>query len=251
MDVAITTVQTTSSRSESPRQRGGRAYWKWIAVAVVLIGLSTAAAFLPVKEWVKAFSEWARTLGAPGVAIFIAVYVLATVLCLPGWIFTIAAGLVYGVAGGFAVAWLSATLGCTASFLCARYLIRERVERALKRNRRFAAVDAAIGEQGWKIVGLLRLSPIIPFNLSNYFYGVTAVGLWPYVFATAIGMLPGTFLYVYLGAAGRAGVDDEGGGSPWKWGLLAVGLLATVAVTVIVNRSANKALEKSGAATSD
>ncbi len=234
--------------SKSRPTRPLRSYWKWIALAVLLIGLSTVAAFLPVKEWVTAFAEWVRTLGARGVVIFIAVYVLATVLCLPGWIFTIAAGLVYGMAGGFAVAWISATLGCTASFLCARYLIRERVERALKRNRKFAALDAAIGAQGWKVVGLLRLSPVVPFNLSNYFYGVTAVGLWPYVFATAVGMLPGTLLYVYLGVAGRAGLDGGGGGSPWKWVLLAVGLLATVAVTVIVNRTANKALERSGAA---
>ena len=216
---------------------------------MLLIALGTASAFLPVKDWVTAFAEWVRTLGAPGVAIFIGAYALATVLCLPNWIFMVAAGLVYGIPAGFAVAWISATLGCTASFLCARYLIRGHVEHALVRNRKFAAIDAAIGEHGWKVVGLSRLSPV-PFNLSNYLYGVTAVRLWPYVFATALGMLPRMLLYVYLGAAGKAGLDEGGGSSPWNWVLLAVGLLATAAAMVIVNRTAKKALEKSGAADS-
>ena len=92
-------------------------YWKWIALAVVLVALSTAAAFLPVKDWVKAFSDWVQTLGALGVVLFIAVYALATVLFLPGWIFTVAAGLIYGVIGGTAVALTGAIIGSTLAFL--------------------------------------------------------------------------------------------------------------------------------------
>lgn len=222
-------------------------YWKWIALVVVLIAISTAVAFLPVKEWVKAFSEWVQTLGALGVVLFIAVYALATVLFLPGWIFTVAAGLIYGVIGGTAVALAGAIIGATLAFLCGRYLVRERVESATEGNKKFAAIDQAIGKQGWKIVGLLRLSPLIPFNLSNYFYGVTAVGFWPYLLASAIGMLPGTLLYAYLGGAGKAGLGGEGGGSPLKYVLLGVGLLATVLVTIIISRAAKKALAKTGA----
>jgi uncharacterized membrane protein YdjX (TVP38/TMEM64 family) len=182
-------------------------YWKWIALAAVLVAISVAVAFLPVKDWVKAFSDWVQTLGAVGVVLFIAVYALATVLFLPGWIFTVAAGLIYGVIGGTAVALTGAIIGSTLAFLCGRYLVRKRVETATKGNRKFEAIDKAIGEQGWKIVGLLRLSPLIPFNLSNYFYGVTGVGFWPYVLASAVGMLPGTLLYAYLGGAGKAGLE--------------------------------------------
>lgn len=223
-------------------------YWKWLALALVLIALSTAAAFLPVKDWVKTFSDWVRTMGALGVVIFIAAYALATVLFLPGWIFTVAAGLVFGVLGGTAVALTGAIIGSTLAFLCGRYLVRQRVESATKGNKKFEAIDQAIGEEGWKIVGLLRLSPIVPFNLSNYFYGVTAVGFWPYLLASAVGMMPGTLLYAYLGGAGKAGLDGGGEQSPLKWVLLGVGLLATVVVTVFVSRTAKKALKKSGAA---
>lgn len=223
-------------------------YWKWIALVLLLIALSTAAAFLPVKDWVKAFSDRVQTLGPLGVVLFIAVYALATVLFLPGWIFTVAAGLVYGVIAGTAVALTGAIIGSTLAFLCGRYLVRKRVEAATKGNKKFAAIDKAIGEQGWKIVGLLRLSPIVPFNLSNYFYGVTAVGFWPYLAASAVGMLPGTLLYAYLGGAGKAGLGGEGGQSPIKWVFLGIGLLATVVVTIIVSRTAKRALEKSGAA---
>lgn len=222
-------------------------YWKWIALAVALIALSTAVAFLPVKDWVKAFSDWVQTLGALGVVLFIAVYALATVLFLPGWIFTVAAGLIYGVVGGTAVALAGAIIGATLAFLCGRYLVRKRVEAATKGNKKFAAIDKAIGEQGWKIVGLLRLSPLIPFNLSNYFYGVTAVGFWPYLLASAVGMLPGTLLYAYLGGAGKAGLSGGGGGSPLKYVLLGVGLVATIVVTIIISRAAKKALAKTGA----
>lgn len=223
-------------------------FWKWIALAAVLIVISSAAAFLPVKDWVKAFSDWVQTLGALGVVLFILVYALATVLFLPGWIFTVAAGLVYGVVAGTAVALAGAIIGAALAFLCGRYLVRKRVQAATKGNRKFAAIDKAIGEQGWKIVGLLRLSPLIPFNLSNYFYGVTAVGFWPYLLASAIGMLPGTLLYAYLGGAGKAGLSGSGGGSPLKYVLLGVGLIATIIVTVIISRAAKKALAKSGAA---
>ena len=223
-------------------------YWKWIALAAVLVAISTAVAFLPVKDWVKAFSDWVQTLGSVGVVLFIAVYALATVLFLPGWIFTVAAGLIYGVIGGTAVALTGAIIGSTLAFLCGRYLVRKRVETATKGNRKFEAIDKAIGEQGWKIVGLLRLSPLIPFNLSNYFYGVTGVGFWPYVLASAVGMLPGTLLYAYLGGAGKAGLSGGGEGSSLKYIFLGVGLVATIVVTIIVSRAAKKALAKTGAA---
>jgi len=218
-----------------------------MAIGLLFVILSTAAAFLPVMQSVKAFSDWVLTLGAFGVVVFVVAYAVATVLFLPGWIFTVAAGFVYGVVGGTAVALTGAILGSSAAFLCGRYLVREHVATATEGNEKFAAIDRAIGEQGWKIVGLLRLSPIVPFNVSNYFYGITAVPFWPYVIASAVGMLPGTLLYAYLGGAGKAGLSGEGDQGPLKWLFLSIGLLATILVTIIVARTAKRALKRAGA----
>jgi uncharacterized membrane protein YdjX (TVP38/TMEM64 family) len=208
-----------------------------------------AVSFLPVAEWVKTLTDWIHRLGIAGAFIFIGVYALAAVLFLPGAIFTIAAGLVYGIAAGTAVALAGATLGAALAFLVARYVLRARIERLAKKNKKFGAIDEAVGEQGWKIVGLLRLSPLIPFNVSNYFYGVTSIGFWPYLIASALGMLPGTLLYVYLGAIGQAGLGGgKKGHSPLEWIFLGLGLLANIAVTIFVSRVAQKALKKAGAA---
>ncbi|MEP6822543.1 MAG: TVP38/TMEM64 family protein [Chthoniobacterales bacterium] len=239
----------TKSKSS---EKGGffQRYWKWGLLLLALIVLSSAASFLPLKDWIKSFTDWVQGLGALGVVIFIVAYAIATVLFLPGALFTLAAGLVYGVLGGAAVALTGATIGASLAFLCGRYLVRKRVEEGTKDNEKFQAIDGAIEKQGWKIIGLLRLSPLIPFNLSNYFYGVTAIKFWPYFLATFFGMMPGTLLYAYLGAAGKAGIGGaaSGGNSTLKWVFFGVGLLATVVVTVIVSRTAKKALKDKGAA---
>ena len=224
-------------------------YWKWIALAVGLVALSVAISFLPLGEGVKNFSNWIRDLGMAGALIFIGVYALAAVFFVPGAIFTIAAGLIYGVVGGTAVALLGATLGAGLAFLVARYFLRRPIKEMARKNKKFSAIDEAIGKEGWKIVGLLRLSPLIPFEVSNYFYGVTSISFWPYVLASGIGMLPGTLLYAYLGAIGHAGLSGgKNGRSPLEWTFLGLGLVITIGVTVFVSRVANNALKKAGAA---
>ena len=223
-------------------------YWKWIGLALLLILISVGAAFLPIGQWLKGFTDWVRHLGVAGAFVYIGIYALAAVLFLPGAIFTIAAGLVYGIAGGTAVAITGATIGASFAFLIARYLVRQRIENYAKKNKRFGAIDEAIGKQGWKIVGLLRLSPLIPFNASNYLYGVTSIGFWPYLLASFFGMLPGTLLYAYLGAIGQAGLGGgKKGHSPLQWTFLGIGLLATIGVTVFVSHLAKKALKEKGA----
>lgn len=223
-------------------------YWKWIALGAGLIALSAAVSFLPVGEWVKGFSTWIQNLGLAGAVIFIGVYAVAAVLFVPGAIFTIAAGLIYGVVGGTAVALIGATLGAGLAFLVARYSLRRPIKEMARKNKKFGAIDQAIGKEGWKIVGLLRLSPLIPFNVSNYFYGVTSISFWSYLLASFVGMLPGTLLYAYLGAIGKAGLTGgKEGRSPLEWTFLGLGLLATIAVTVFVSRVAKNALKKTGA----
>lgn len=224
-------------------------YGKWIVVILVIVALSVLSAILPVKVWIREFIGWVQHLGAVGIVVFIIAYAVATVLFLPGWIFTVSAGLIYGVFAGTAIALTGAVIGASIAFLVARYLLRRNIEEITKKNPRFAAIDDAIGKNGWKIVGLLRLSPLIPFNLSNYFYGITSISFRAYLLVSAVGMIPGTLLYAYLGAIGQAGV--AGGSSQrsiWQYVVLGIGLIATIAVTILVSRIARNALKKSGAA---
>jgi uncharacterized membrane protein YdjX (TVP38/TMEM64 family) len=232
------------------KARGGQksSILKWVALAVVLLSLFASARLLPVDQWLKEFNEWVSHLGPWGIVIFIGAYVLATVLLLPGSILTVGAGFIFGLGWGLFSVSIGSTLGAALAFLIARFVAREKIEAMARENENFRRIDKAIGAQGAKLILLLRLSPLIPFNLSNYFYGLTAVKFWPYVLASWIGMLPGTLLYVYLGTAGKAGLQAAtgtgAGRSSLEWAFLCIGLAATVAVTIWVTKIARNALQK-------
>jgi uncharacterized membrane protein YdjX (TVP38/TMEM64 family) len=188
-------------------------------------------------------------MGVAGIFIFIVVYAAATVLLAPGSILTIGAGLAFGLWQGFLAVSAGSTLGAALAFLVARFIARSRVEAIAKGSDKFRRIDKAIGKEGAKLIFLLRLSPVIPFNISNYFYGLTSVKFWPYVLASWIGMMPGTFLYVYIGTVGQAAVSAAAGGEVvergWQyWTFVSVGLAATVTVTVWVTKIARDALQK-------
>jgi uncharacterized membrane protein YdjX (TVP38/TMEM64 family) len=222
--------------------------WKWLVLVLVVIALFAASRVLPITEWLKSFDQWVAGLGPGGLVIFIIVYALATVLFVPGSVLTIGAGFIFGLGLGVLAVSIGSVTGASLAFLISRYVARRKIESLASKNEKFKAVDRAIGDQGWKLVFLLRLSPLIPFNLSNYFYGLTAVKFWPYVLASWIGMLPGTVLYVYLGTIGKAGVESAAGGrarSPAEWAFLIVGMIATIVVTLWVTQIARKALAKS------
>jgi uncharacterized membrane protein YdjX (TVP38/TMEM64 family) len=171
---------------------------------------------------------------------------VATVAFIPGSLLTLAAGAIFGLAKGTLYTFLGATLGATAAFLVARYLARGAIEKKIAGNPRFAAIDRAVGREGFKIVALLRLSPVFPFNLLNYSLGLTRVKLLHYATAS-IAMLPGTLLYVYYGKAAGSLAALAGGAETRKgtesWILLGVGLLATIGVTAYVTRLAGRALK--------
>jgi uncharacterized membrane protein YdjX (TVP38/TMEM64 family) len=161
-------------------------------------------------------------------------------------VLTLAAGAVFGVLRGTIFTMIGATLGASASFLIARYVARSAIERRIAGNPRFTAIDRAVGREGFKIVALLRLSPVFPFNLLNYSLGLTRVPFLAY-FAASAAMLPGTLLYVYYGAAAGSLASALGGGAKKgaeSWILFGVGLLATVVVTAFVTRLAGKALKQ-------
>ncbi len=219
-----------------------------IALTVIVIALFLAMKFLPVQHWLRSFNDRVGQMGLAGIFIFIAVYAAATVLLAPGVILTIGAGFAFGLWKGFLAVSAGATLGASLAFLVARFVARDKIEAMARRNTKFQRIDNAIGKQGAKLVFLLRLSPVIPFNLSNYFYGLTAVKFWPYVLASWIGMMPGTFLYVYIGTAGKAAVAAAGGEAVkhgWQyWTFMSIGLVATIVVTIWVTKIARDALKK-------
>ena len=219
-----------------------------VVFIAMVIGLLVAAKFLPVKQWFLGFNDWVGQIGLAGIFIFIAVYAIAAVLLMPGSILTIGGGFAFGLWKGFLAVSAGATLGAALAFLVARFVARDKIEAIAKKNDKFRRIDSAIGEQGAKFIFLLRLSPVIPFNLSNYFYGLTGVKFWPYVLASWIGMMPGTFLYVYIGAAGKAAASAAAGGETIKhgwqyWTFMSVGLAATVIVTIWVTKIARDALK--------
>jgi uncharacterized membrane protein YdjX (TVP38/TMEM64 family) len=224
-----------------------------VALATILIALFLAMRFLPVREWLTSFNNWVGQMGVAGIFVFIIVYAVATVLLAPGSVLTIGAGFAFGLWKGFVAVSAGATLGASLAFLIARFIARDKIEAVARRNEKFQKIDNAIGKEGAKLIFLLRLSPVIPFNLSNYFYGLTAVKLWPYVLASWIGMMPGTFLYVYIGTASKLAVSAAAGGEQMKhgwqyWTLISFGLAATVIATIWVTKIARDALRKTEAA---
>jgi uncharacterized membrane protein YdjX (TVP38/TMEM64 family) len=196
---------------------------------------------------VPAFAEWVEGLGVLGPVVFVLGYALAVVAFVPGSLLTLAAGAIFGVLKGTILVWIAAMLGSTGAFLVARYFARSAVERRIQGDPRFAAIDRAVGDQGRRIVFLLRLSPVFPFNLLNYALGLTRVRLLDYVVA-GIGMLPGTLLYVYSGKVAGDVAAAAGGAAPARgpaeYALLGVGLLATIVVTTLVTRIARRALRE-------
>ena len=186
-----------------------------------------------------------QSLGPWGPIALIAVYVVATVAFISGGLLTLGAGALFGLGTGAVCAFVGASLGATAAFLVGRYLARGWVAQKIEGNKTFSAVDQAVGDEGFKIVALTRLSPVFPFVLLNYAFGITSVSLRDYVLGF-VGMIPGTFLYTYLGAtAGNLAQVFAGGGegkNPAEIALFVVGLIATFVVTYIITGIARKAL---------
>jgi uncharacterized membrane protein YdjX (TVP38/TMEM64 family) len=222
-----------------PRSTTARALLIVLALGATIL----LVRFLPIADLVERLRSLVETLGVLGPFLFGAAYVVASLLFVPGSALTLAAGALFGLWLGTALVSVSATATAALAFWIARHLARARVQRMAERHRTFAAVDRAIEQGGWRVVALLRLSPLVPFSAGNYLYGLTSVRFWPYLAASWVAMLPGTFLYVYLGHAGAAVAGSGGSGADaWHWVLLGVGLVATVVVTIYVTKLAKKAL---------
>lgn len=220
---------------------------KMLLIAAAAIAILYGAHRIGAGPWLTNALDWIAGLGALAPVAFIAIYIAACVAFLPGSILTIGAGVIFGVVRGSIYVSIAATLGATAAFLVGRYLARDWVSARLEGNAKFKAIDEAVGTQGWKIVVLTRLSPMFPFNLLNYAYGLTRVTLRDYFLASWAGMIPGTILYVYIGSLSGDLARAAGGGArrtPAGWALTAVGFIATVAVVVYATRIGARALRE-------
>jgi uncharacterized membrane protein YdjX (TVP38/TMEM64 family) len=216
-------------------------------VALLLAAIVAVAIGWPLESWITGAAAWAERHREAAGALFVAVYVLAAVLVLPGSILTLAAGYLFGLPLGAALTSAGSVLGAAAAFVVGRFVARDWVARHVATWPRFRALDAALRHDGFPIVLLARLSPLIPYNLLNYGLSITATRFRDYLLATWIGMLPIIMLYVYTGSLAKSLTTLTSGGRPPSWvahSLLAIGFAATAALTVLISRRATRILRE-------
>lgn len=208
-------------------------------------GMALCLWLVPARQLLMSVLVWIQAQGVWGPVLLVLVYVAACVFMIPGSLLTLGAGFVFGIGPGFLAVVLGSNLGAAAAFVTGRTLLRGWVERRLAGTPRFRALDRAVGEAGFKLVLLLRLSPVVPFNVINYMLSLTGIPLRAYVPASVLGMLPGTAVYVYLGSAARSLTDlgePSTEGQTARTILFYGGLLLTIAATTIVTRLARQTL---------
>ncbi len=220
---------------------------KYIGIAVIVATLVASTQFIDLQGILTNALRWIDDLGPLAAIVFIAIYMVATVLFFPASILTLGAGVVFGVVLGSLYVFIAASIGASLAFLVGRYVARGWVEKQIQGNPRFKAIDQAVAEEGIKIVLLTRLSPIFPFNLLNYAYGLTKVSFKDYVLGT-LGILPGTIMFVYVGSLAQnlatIGAEDVETPGGIEWAIRIIGFVATVIVTVYVTKIAKKALNQ-------
>ncbi len=224
---------------------------KFILLFIVVTTLIITGKYFNLPELLRNTLIWIESLGFWSPIIFIIIYNLATLLLIPGSILTMGGGVIFGVFRGSIYVFFASTLGATIAFVIGRYISRDWVYQQLNQHPKFKAVDGAVVKEGFKIVFFTRLCPLFPFNLLNYAFGVMQVSLKDYILGS-LGMIPGTFMYVYLGSLvgdialiGTSQQPTSFTIEITNWMINIVGLIATVAVTIYLTKLAKKSLEKS------
>ncbi|MEP6507964.1 MAG: TVP38/TMEM64 family protein [Gemmatimonadales bacterium] len=211
--------------------------------AIVLVALFIWTARHYLNPYAAPFAEWVRARGAWGPVAFVAMYIVVDLLVIPGAILTLIAGALFGFVHGVIYAFVGALLGSVASFLVARYAVKPIVERRLRDNERFKFIDRAAKSGGVRLVALLRLSPVMPYNVLNYALGITGLTTTEYTIGT-LAILPGTAMYVYYGtvAGTLTGLSNSVPHGTGYYTLMAVGVVATIVAAIFMARLARREL---------
>ena len=200
-----TTVSTSPTTSRLQRLR--KALPRFLLLAAVVVGIVLAVLnresidSAALETWITQFGPWAPV-------VFFCAYVLATLLFLPGLLFTLASGALFGPYLGTLIALVGATVGATAAFLVARYVLADWIQS--RTPTRVKRVIEGVEDEGWRFVAMTRLIPFIPFNALNYALGLTRIRLVSYALASFVFMAPGAAAYAYLGHAGRSLATGDG-----------------------------------------
>jgi uncharacterized membrane protein YdjX (TVP38/TMEM64 family)/rhodanese-related sulfurtransferase len=197
----------------------------------VLLGVPIAAAALGAvmmrdRMDVAGIESVVRALGVWGPVGHVVLFALGTVLFVPGSLFGLVGGLLFGPIVGTILNLTGATLGATAAFLVARYVASDWVR--TRAGGRLDRLVTGVEAEGWRFVALVRLVPIIPFNLLNYALGLTRINLLGYVFASLVCMVPGTLAYTWLGHAGRSGLSGDD--TAIRYAMIGLAVLIAVAL---------------------
>jgi uncharacterized membrane protein YdjX (TVP38/TMEM64 family) len=219
---------------------------RWLLGALALAAFMIVWAFVPIEEYLDTIAGWIAGMGPRGYVLFGLVYVLVTLTTGPAWMLSVSAGVAFGFRGVILVL-PSAMAGALAGFFAARFLFREHVDRFVGERARLRAIDAAVEQHGFLVVLLLRLSPLLPFGAKSYLLGLSRTSMGAYAAGTAIGILPGSAAYIYLGSIGRT-VIGEWPQEPVQWALLVAGIAATVLALFLIRRAALRKLREMGIA---
>ena len=172
-----------------------------------------------------ALDTWLAGLGFVAPLAYLGLYAVGTIAFLPGALFALAGGALFGPVWGALLNLVGATIGASFAFLIARYLAGDWV--AARSGGRLKRLIEGVEAEGWRFVAFVRLVPLFPFNLTNYALGLTRINFWSYVTTSFICMAPGAIAFTWLGHAGREAL--AGDASAIRYGLLALGLLAAIA----------------------
>lgn len=248
----VRAMKESPSTHEAPAKRSVWLGWpRYLVMLAFVAALVCAYTLLPLDVWMKAVALELRGLGWVGVPLFAVSFVVWCLVGLPAALFSIGAGVTWGVWGGTLVAVPSATLTATAAFVTGRYLFRGRFRDWLMHRPKLAAVDRAVTRRGPLLVLLLRFSPVFPFPILNYALGLTHIPVKGFFVATFLGMIPITLMWTYVGDVGAelAGLDGQEPGhvGTAKIVLGVVGAVATAFVTFWVGKAARAALREAEA----
>jgi uncharacterized membrane protein YdjX (TVP38/TMEM64 family) len=224
-----------------------RIEWRWLVLAGVVAAAGLMVLAGPVADFIFWLEPHLGGWGPGGVLLYGLIYATAPLLMLPTLPFGLGAGILFGVFGGFLAVTIGSVLTASAGFLLSRHFLRHRLERRIRRSRRFSILDEKVARDGWKIVGLLRLT-WLHCGFSNYAYGLTAIRFREYILASAAGQIPGNIITVYLGTAGAVGYEILKGvereRTTLEYALWAVGAVVALAVGAVISVKAKRAVEE-------